>query len=245
VNDEIGEQFVERTKYKYLTTSFENQGLPAPPLEKLWPGPQTELDLPDPGAAEVKPLDVSAAVNQRCSTRSYSSEPISLAELSYLLWCTQGVKEITAQPVTRRTVPSAGSRHPFETYVVANRVDGLEPGIYTYLGGKNQLRPHIVGPGLAEKVAHAAYRQRFVGSSAVTFIWSAIPYRCVWRYGQRAYRYMFLDAGHVCAHLYLAAQAIGCGCCAVGAFNDDELNGLLGLDGQNEFTIYMGVIGKL
>jgi SagB-type dehydrogenase family enzyme len=235
---------MEMTKYKHLPESDQNQGLPQPPLEKVWEGQGMVVDLPDPATFGARQIDLTAAINQRRSVRSYSSEPISLAELSYLLWCTQGVKEITARPATLRTVPSAGSRHPFETYVLANRVEGLEPGIYVYLASRNQLRRHLAGPGLADKVAHAAFRQKFVATSAVTLIWSAFAYRSIWRYGQRAYRYMHLDAGHVCAHLYLAVEAIGCGCCAIAAFDDDELNGILGLDGREEFAIYLGTVGK-
>jgi len=124
-------------------------------------------------------------------------------------------------------------------------VEGLEPGFYAYLASKHQLRAYLLGAGLDEKTAHAAFRQRFVARSAATFIWAAVSYRSVWRYGQRAYRYMHLDAGHVCAHLYLAVQGLGCGCCAVAAYDDDELNSLLGLDGKDEFAIYLAAVGKL
>ena len=79
---------------------------------------------------------------------------------------------------------------------------------------------------------------------AATFIFTAVSYRTYWRYGERGYRYMHLDAGHVSQNLYLAAEAIGGGACAIGAFYDEELNGVLGLDGEEQFAIYVTTTGK-
>jgi SagB-type dehydrogenase family enzyme len=81
-------------------------------------------------------------------------------------------------------------------------------------------------------------------TSAVIFIWVAIGYRMTYRYGNRGYRYMHLDAGHVCQNLYLAALAVDCGVCAVGGFYDDKVNELLNLDGVENFVIYMATVGK-
>ena len=79
---------------------------------------------------------------------------------------------------------------------------------------------------------------------AVTFIWVAASDRMTWRYCERGYRYILLDAGHVCQNLYLSAESIGCGVCAVGAYDDDIINKLLGLDGRSEFVIYIAAAGK-
>lgn len=243
--DLIGREFMEKTKYQYLPPSDQTQGLPQPPLEKVWPAGGVTIDLPQPGDVRVKPVDLTAAINGRRSVRAYADKPLTLAELSYLLWTTQGVREITDRPATLRTVPSAGSRHPFETYILANRVEGLEPGFYAYLASQNKLRVHQLGPELAAKAAEVSYRQRMVASSAATFVWTADAYRSIWRYGQRAYRYMHLDAGHVCGHLYLSAAAVDCGCCGIAAFDDDAWAQLLGIDGVNEFVIYLAPVGKL
>ena len=97
---------------------------------------------------------------------------------------------------------------------------------------------------MAERVSAACLGQRFVMASAATFIWTAVPYRMAWRYGERGYRYMHVDVGHVCQNLYLAAEAIGSGACAIGAFNDDQLNELLNIDGEEHFTIYVATVGK-
>jgi SagB-type dehydrogenase family enzyme len=97
---------------------------------------------------------------------------------------------------------------------------------------------------IADKVAEACPRQKFVKTSAVTFIWTAVAYRMKWRHGERGYRFLHLDAGHVCQNLYLSAEAIDCGVCAVGVFSDDDLNRLLDVDGENQFVIYIATVGK-
>lgn len=161
-----------------------------------------------------------------------------------LLWCTQGVKEIEAGLHTFRTVPSAGARHALETFVLANRVDGLEPLLYQYMALEHKLAVVSRDNRIAEGITYACVGQQMVAASAVTFIWVADIERMTWRYSDRGYRYVFLDAGHACQNLYLAAEAIGCGVCAIGAFDDDILNEALGLDGERHFTIYVGCIGK-
>ena len=83
-----------------------------------------------------------------------------------------------------------------------------------------------------------------VAASAVTFIWVAVVHRMAWRYGQRGYRYLHLDAGHACQNLYLAAESVGCGVCAIAAFDDEDVSRVLGLDGEDQFAIYVATVGK-
>jgi len=239
-----GREFMEKTKYRYLEQSDQNNGLPQPPLELLAAKGRRIIDLPDPKAVEAEPLDVREAIDRRVSVRAYGDKAMSLAELSLLLWCTQGVKEVAPRPAILRTVPSAGARHCFETYVLANRVDGLSPGLYRFLAVDHRLQEVDLGPDVAERVTKACLDQRFILASAATFIWTAVAYRMMWRYGERSYRYMHLDAGHVCQNLYLSAETVGCGACAVAAFDDDELNKALGVDGVDQFAVYVGVVGK-
>jgi len=99
-------------------------------------------------------------------------------------------------------------------------------------------------PDTVKRMVGACLGQESVAASAVTFVWTAVPYRTTWRYGERGYRYMHLDAGHVCQNLYLAAEAIEAGACAIGAFSDDAMNELLGLDGVKQFVIYLAAVGK-
>ena len=244
---------MEKTKYKHLEQSDQDKKLPQPPLELPPVKGKEIIDLPDPKEVETEPLDIRDAINRRVSVRSYSAKPLSLTELSHLLWCTQGVKRNPLKPDTTsaidfsyllRTVPSAGARHCFETYVLINRVKGLKPGLYRFLARLHKLQEVDLGPDVSENVMRACYNQRFILSSSVVFIWAAVAYRMTWRYGERGYRYMHLDAGHVCQNLYLSAESIGCGVCAIAAFDDDALNGALGLDGTDQFAVYVGVVGK-
>jgi SagB-type dehydrogenase family enzyme len=248
-----GKEFMEYTRYRHLEQSDQNRGLPQPPLELPPTAGKNILDLPNPNVVETDQIEVREAINRRVSVRSYSGKPLTLAELSYLLWCTQGVKESPPKPdiinpvnfrYNLRNVPSAGARHCLETYVLANRVEGLEQGLYRFLAMQHKLQEVELGPSVPEKITKACLDQRFILSSAATFIWTAVAYRMVWRYGERGYRYMHLDAGHVCQNLYLSAETIGCGVCAIAAFDDDALNKALDLDGVDQFAIYVGVVGK-
>ncbi len=243
IRDNIGLTFIEGTKHR-KEPSDQMKGLPQPPLERAPNPDQTVIDLPDPAKVEVGRLDLSQAINERTSLRKYSDAPLSLGELSYLLWSTQGVRQVTARPATLRTVPSAGSRHPFETYLLINRVEGLQPGLYHFHGIPHKLAVHDLDPELTQKITAAGGNQGFIAASALTFIWVADVYRTFWRYQERGYRYLFIDAGHVCQNAYLAAQAIGGGCCAIGAFDDDEMARLLGLDGRDQMVVYMAAVGK-
>jgi SagB-type dehydrogenase family enzyme len=244
MTDGIGQQFMKQTEYPFLEASHQRMALPQPPLE-LGPDPdQPLIDLAAPGDLAAYPLDLQQAIAQRKTTRRYAEQPLSLDELSFLLWCTQGVKEIIDSYATLRTVPSAGARHAFETYVLVNRVEGLPPGLFRFLAIEHKLAQLPSGASLAEALTRACWDQTQVRHSAVTFIWSAVAYRMTWRYGERGYRYLLLDAGHVCQNLYLAAEAISAGACAIAAFNDEALNELLGLDGKEQFVVYLASVGK-
>lgn len=240
----IGKEFMEKTRYKYLEESDQNKGLPQPPLELDYEKSKGVIDLPSPSETKIPPFDLREAVEGRRSVRDYSDEPLTLGELSWLLWCTQGVKEVAGATVTLRNVPSAGARHAFETYILVNRVEGLKPCLYRFLATKHKLVNFNSEEGLADKITEACYRQSIVKRSAATFIWVAVTYRMCWRYGERGFRYLHLDAGHVCQNLYLAAEAVGSGACAIGAYYDEEVNRVLGLDGEEQFVIYVATVGK-
>ncbi|NMB79753.1 MAG: SagB/ThcOx family dehydrogenase [Methanomicrobiales archaeon] len=239
-----GREFMERTKYPYIGKSDQQRGLRQPPLE-LPPDKDLPLiDLPRPKALEVPPLDLRAAIEQRRSVRTYSREPLTIEELTHLLWCTQGVQKVQGTQWTLRTVPSAGARHAFETYLLVNAVSGLEPGLYRYLALSHQLQQLDIDPTLALRVNTACFDQQFLLRCGVVFLWTAVPYRMTWRYGERGYRDLHLDAGHVCQNLYLAAEPVGCGVCAIAAFDDDAMNRILGIDGEEQLLIYLATVGK-
>jgi len=243
--DGTGKVFMEMTKYAYIGRSDQQKGLPQPPLE-LSPAPDRPvIDLPRPEALRVPLLDVRDAIERRRSVRSYAREPLAPEELAFLLWCTQGVRRVQGTEWTYRTVPSAGARHAFETYLLIHDVEGLEPGLYRYLALSHRLQQLDTDPELAPTITAACFDQPFVLRCNAVFLWTAVPYRMTWRYGERGYRDLHLDAGHVCQNLYLAAEALGCGVCAVAAFDDDAMNALLGLDGKNQFLIYLATVGKI
>ncbi len=230
-----------------FSATAQSRGLPAPPLQKPCPENARRIPLPD-GAeslAKLAKLPLSEAIARRESVRDYSSEAISLDDISALLWATQGIREILNPSCALRTVPSAGARHAFETYLAVNRVEGLEAGLYRYLPFDAELAMLKTDERISKKAATACFGQSFVAEAAVTFFWSAIPARMEWRYGLAAHKVMALDAGHVCQNLYLACTALGMGACAIAAYDQEACDKLLGLDGREEFTVYIAPAGKL
>ncbi len=240
----IGKEFMLKTKPANLEPSGESLQVPQPPLELACPPGAKLIELPAPPTLHIPAIDLRTAIEQRRTVRNYNPMALTLEELAFLLWCTQGVKLITARPVTKRTVPSAGSRHAFETYLLCNRVEGLTPGLYRYAAIEHALLAVDHDPAVAEKLTLACGDQNQVRTSAVTFTWVAVVERMRWRYCERGYRYLHLDAGHVCQNLYLAAEAVGCGVCAIAAYDDDEVNAVLGIDGEEMFAIYLASLGK-
>lgn len=227
----------------------QRQGAPVPPVQKPAPAEATLVDLVSPEKLTVGRMPLIDAMRQRRSRRQFTGESITLEELSFLLWATQGVSKVVTGDdgrITRtlRTVPSGGARHPFETYVLLIRVDGAPPGLYRYLPLEHKLCLLRVDAGLVEQVHEASGRQ-YVPDSAVVFLWTAIPYRAEWRYSFLAAKIIAQDAGHLCQNLYLAAEAIGAGTCALDAYDQGAADAVLGLDGEEEFTIYMAPVGKV
>ena len=232
------------------TETDQKKGVPVPPVEKPIPPGAVLIDLPGPQHLPAGQVSLAEVIRRRRSLREYAPEPLSLEELSFLLWACQGVsRDEQGKPQRRivsvlRTVPSGGARHPFETYLVVNRVSGLEGGLYRYLPLEHQLCRVYNRSELDRLLAAHEPQQDFTLQCAVLFIWTANPYRTEWRYGIVAARLIALDAGHVCQNLYLASEAIGAGTCAIGAYDQEGADGLLGLDGKDEFTIYMAAVGK-
>jgi SagB-type dehydrogenase family enzyme len=229
-----------------FSTTDQSRGVAPPPIEQPVPkdGVRVTLAWKDSWRG-FSDIDLIAAIEGRRSQRRFTAEPLSLDELAFLLWATQGIREKANEATAFRTVPSAGCRHALETYVCAMNVAGLEPGIYRYLPVEHELLVVSREPGLGGRLAAAALGQAFVGKAAATFVWTTVPYRMEWRYHIAAHKVIALDAGHVCQNLYLAAAAIGCGTCAVAAYHQEEMDRLLGIDGVEEFTLYLAPVGKL
>jgi SagB-type dehydrogenase family enzyme len=237
-------EFLRQTSYPNLSVPPAQTGETQPPLELPWPEDAALIVLPAAAELQIPAADLRSVIEQRRSLRKYSVQALTLDELSYMLWLTQGVKRVTGRPATLRTVPSAGARHALETFLLVNRVDGLEPGLYRYVATRHALLKLDAVEDISFRFSEACHQQEHVLLSAVTFCWMAVTERMAYRYVERSMRYLHLDAGHVCQNLYLAAESIGCGVCAIAAFDDDLLNGLLGADGGEHFAIYVGTVGK-
>lgn len=233
-----------------LTIDFsqtdQSKGIAPPPIEKPAPQEAERIDLPrSRDWQDIHSVSLVEAIANRKSRRVTTRGDISLAELSFLLWATQGVRKAEGAYHALRTVPSAGCRHSFETYIAAFRVEGLKKAIYRYLPLSHQLVEIAAYDNLEARVAQMALGQGFAGRSAATFIWTTLPKRMEWRYGAAAHKVIALDAGHVCQNLYLACEAIGCGTCAIAAYDQDYSDEILGVDGEEEFTVYMAPVSKV
>jgi SagB-type dehydrogenase family enzyme len=229
-----------------FSATDQSKGVDAPPIEKPYPADAVRIDLVKPETwKSIAGVNLVAAIGNRQSRRTYQKTPLTLEELSFLLWATQGVREEVVDGHAYRTVPSAGCRHAFETYLAVLHVEGLNAGIYRYLPLSHQLLFEFSEDRLAEKMVNAVFRQPYPGNAAVTFIWTTIPYRMEWRYGLAAHKVIAIDVGHVCQNLYLACEAIGAGTCAIAAYGQAALDRLLRIDGKDEFAIYLSPVGKV
>ncbi len=238
---ETGDLFQKETKYfrgKLGGGPFIWQARPEPykhypeaPRVKLGP-PQSEGGMP-----------LWQAINRRRSIRNFSRKPIKKEELSQLLWSCQGIT-LESLGFEFRAVPSAGALYPVETYLAVHNVENIKPGIYHYALREHELEQLKLGD-FRDAAATAALDQDMAYSAAVVFIWTAIFQRSKWKYDQRAYRYIYLDAGHIAQNLALAAVALSMGTCQIGALYDDEVNSLIDVDGEEESVVYMTVVGHL
>ncbi len=236
----VGDAFQQETKYRrgHLHGGRLDRAS-KPAARKHYPSaPRIPLSLPQiEGGAPV--WDV---IKQRRSVRRFQDSSLQEAELSQLLWAAQGITRV-GRGLGLRTTPSAGALYPVETYLVVHAVEGIEPGVYHYGVEKHELDRLKTGDFRTD-VARAALDQEIAYWANIVFVWTAVFERSKWKYKQRAYRYVYLDAGHIAQNVALAAVALGLGSCQIAALYDDEVNALLGVDGVDESAIYMTVLGK-
>ncbi|MFO7666033.1 MAG: SagB/ThcOx family dehydrogenase [Desulfobacterales bacterium] len=240
--------FLKDTIRKHIDFSEtdQNRGIAPPPIQKPYTDNAVIKELPKPHALkDIPAIRLSDAIKNRKSRRAYKNKSLTLDELSFLLWATQGIRRIIDSGHAYRTVPSAGCRHALETYLCVLNIEGLQSGVYRYLPLEHQLIFEFTDDRLKEKIVEAVYRQSYPGKAAVTFVWTAIPYRMEWRYDLAAHKVIAIDAGHVCQNLYLACEAISAGTCAIGAYDQEAMDRLLRIDGVDEFTIYIAPVGKV
>jgi SagB-type dehydrogenase family enzyme len=250
---------LDRLKEWQQHETDQKKRVPPPPAQKPYPKDAPTLDLVALEDLTLGQMPLAEAIRRRRSRREYTEDPLTMEELSFLLWATQGVDwaatrafrewlarqiGVSADLITSlvRTVPSGGACHPFETYLFVNRVDKLEPGLYRYLSVEHKLL--LLQAGRAQVEQARGTFARWVQGSAVVFCWTAIPYRTEWRYSILAHKMIAQETGHVCQNLYLAGEATGAGVCAV-MYDQAEVDGVLGVDGQDEFAVSVALVGKI
>ena len=240
-----GVDFVGGTSYPDYSTTDQIRGLPQPPFEIPVPADATIMPLPDPREVQVARVSVRDALEWWEPTGMLHRTEITIEDLSFLLWCTQGIRELSGgDQVTLRNVPSCGMRHPLETYLVVNGVRGLSPGLWRYLPLTHRLAFLSGDSDLADDLVTACMNVPGVHFAAVTFAWTAVPYRATWALGARGYRGLFIDAGHVCQALVMASASVGCEVRPIDLFHDALVSRLIGCDGTTEFPVQLAAVGK-
>jgi SagB-type dehydrogenase family enzyme len=239
-------QFYDQIEYEEVVPeSDEKKKRPFPLFQKDYDENKPLIDLISPEKFEIGKKSFLDVVNRRISRRNYTDEALSLEELSFLLWCTQGVKKTFKDKAgVLRTVPSAGAKSPFETYLVINRVIGIEPGLYRYISFNHKLLFIKRIEDAERKIGELTFDQMFVGNGAVIFCWVAFPYRTEWKYTILAHKFIAVDLGIVCENLYLACEAIDLGTVAIGYYEQMKFDALLELDGKDEFVVLVAPVGK-
>ncbi len=212
---------------------------PAPPPRSCAEAGAPAVALRRP--AQWPPAALWEVLRARRSVREFRDEPLSQESLMLLLWAAQGITRPGARPL--RAAPSAGALYPVETYVCAARVEGLQSGVYHWELPAERLALAAARADVGQAAAAGCLDQAMVAEAPVTFVWSAVWARSAQKYGDRALRYAYLDAGHLAENLHLAATGLGLGACMIGALFDDEMNALVGVDGQGESVIYAACVG--
>jgi SagB-type dehydrogenase family enzyme len=235
----VGPEFHEATKY-HAGRGFAPglQASPAPPVTR-WDPSLKRVPLPAP-AGDAGP-GLWATIAARRSFRDFSGKPVSLAQLGQLLWAVDGVTARSGD-FAYHACASAGGLYPVDTYVVVNAVEDVAPCLAFYEAAEHQLCVLADG-AFGSDLARAALGQSFCATASAVLVWVAVVARSAWKYSDRAYRYFSLDAGHLGAHGQLAAQALGLGSVNIGAFFDDEVAALVGVDGAQQIPVYMMAVG--
>ena len=240
--DSYGDEF--QKKSKYIRGQLPHHYLDwdkKPQTYKNYPDAVDVVELPKPKFDDN--IQFWKTITNRRSSRNFISSPISIMELSLLLYGMTGLTRKFPH-FAFRTTPSAGGLYPIETYPIINNISNLSQGIYHYDIANHNLELIRKGDFRID-VAKGCLDQEIAYKSSVNFIWTAIIDRSQWKYSQRCYRYIYMDAGHIGQNFYLVAEALNLGACTIGAIYDDELNQLLEIDGINETTIYIGVLGHI
>ncbi|MBW1724297.1 MAG: SagB/ThcOx family dehydrogenase [Deltaproteobacteria bacterium] len=237
----IAFRYIQDTKYHRDRPMKDDLGsIPATSHFKNYPDAE-RLQLPQPDLS--RPADLWQSMARRRSERNYTSDPLGLDDFVRLLWAAQGVTARAGSHLLR-TAPSAGALYPFETYLYVDQVKDIPQGIY-HLNVADFVLERLKDGSYNRDITAACLGQPVVRRAAVVFIWTAMMLRCMVKYRDRAVRYIPMDLGHVCQNVQLAATAMSLGSCPIGALFDDDINELLGVDGEEETVLYLITVGKL
>lgn len=235
-----------KSRFDEEYTSDQMKKIPKPPLQKPYEEDGRIITLPKANENILLKPELHDCIVDRKSNRRYTKELITIDELSYLLWSTQGVKEIRGDNnATVRPVPSAGARHPYETYLAVNNVEGLQKGVYRYLPIEHELLFLYEDENIGDKMIQGTLGRKHIGTAAVNFIWSCMAYRGEWRYDKNSHKVMLLDAGHICQALYMSCEGLGLGTCATAAYDQKFMDEIIEADGEEEFVVYMAPVGRV
>ncbi|AEF97295.1 SagB/ThcOx family dehydrogenase [Methanotorris igneus] len=192
-----------------------------------------EIKLPNPKLINIEPVLI-----KRRSIREYKDEPLTLEELSQLLFACQGITD----DYGFRTAPSAGATYPLEIYVSVKNVVGLSKGVYKYIPHSHSLLKVFDGD-IGEELATLALNQYFIAEAPVVIIFTAVYERATQRYGKRGIRYVHMEVGYASQNVYLEATALNLGTVAVGAFDDEGIMELMGL--EEEYPLLLMPVGRI
>jgi len=243
--NKVGNDFINGTRCPDYSTVDLVLRVPEPPHELPVRKGQTVIKLPNPKRFKVPDIPVRKAIEDWEPVGFFSRSEMDLKQLSYLLWCTQGFKKTVAETVDIRNVPSSGSRNPLETYFVASDVEGLETGLYRYLPKSHSIVAERIDSGLTLEMSTASLNFKVVTRAAITFIWVAVPYRTVWAMGNRGYRCVLIEAGHICQNLILAAAGLGFEVAPIDLFHDELIATLADLDPETQWPVYLAAVGTV
>lgn len=197
------------------------------------------VELPKP---RISAMPLEEAIYRRRSHRDYSNVPLSLDQMTQILWSTHGITEL-AKWVGLRTIPSAGGLYPLEVYAVVREggVEGLGAGVYHYEPHDHTVEKVAEGDFSKELMA-AAVDQPWVGDAAFTLVITAVPQRTIAKYGERSWQYLWQESGHAAQNVYLEAAALNLGTTVIGAFYEDEVRRILKASDE-ELPVYIATLG--
>lgn len=210
--------------------------------------------IPLPAPRYDSQFSLERALKARQSVRDYQEVPLTLAEISQILWAAQGFTRERKEPPTRwnpkyewqgglRTAPSAGALYPMEIYLLAGKVDGLPGGVYKYVP-KNHALIKVTEADKRKELCLAALKQPQIEKASAVVLMAGVYERTSYKYGERAERYVHMEAGSIAENIYLQATALGIGTVLIGAFNDEEVKKVMSLPADESPLIIMP-LGKL